>query len=683
MDGTKTQCAELERQLEQERERQSMRQEDGPAPAAAEAPAGAVQVASTREALGSDDSDELKSLREKGEKLGKELRQWQARAEEAEAREGEAKRELESVRESIDAEVSRCNDETNRRYAEDKEKLRAEQAEVQAEAERKSEKQKAEAQKTIDKLILSADETRQEMEHLKEELEDMRGERDGLSTEIEEIKGEGNRLRGELEGSQAKEKALNDKVAELSAQIEQLEAQAAEKEKKILSLEERIAKIKELIKNAKEEAKEEKNQLTLKNKLLETEKKELEDSNRRLQRKLNKGQAETRQHRPARLAGRADKSKPTEGVKDQGEGSSAADDGSVAGRNPSVRSDLMASEGTLINGDEDAGSSVPPAAAHAGEEGVDDNGPATLDRSQSHYGEVRPGSWSSQITDGRFSGSFNGRAPQSWPDSDEGAYSVDSASGGGFKTPVSKSPVQGEAEVSPLEAGPRDADVLAGAQVHGAPKDASDGPPSVPSSLGAASPLGASRGGGMRSVNSNGSSMMRMAADGVGGCPRCKYLELELEDIENRYSLQVAPLTVPGALLASFAVLCGGIFFLYLGWRWPSKVLATGEGMCGRKHPQAVCAPSCVVKNTYNSAHSLIRRRCGSQVQVLKKEVSDQSQQIRRQQVPPEYLKEVVVRYVLSNPVSAPCLPVQQQTTPLVAAVKAAAGRSACVSRER
>ena len=31
----------------------------------------------------------------------------------------------------------------------------------------------------------------------------------------------------------------------------------------------------------------------------------------------------------------------------------------------------------------------------------------------------------------------------------------------------------------------------------------------------------------------------------------------------------------------------------------------------------------------------------------------DQSQQIRRQQVPPEYLKEVVVRYILSNPVSA------------------------------
>ena len=36
----------------------------------------------------------------------------------------------------------------------------------------------------------------------------------------------------------------------------------------------------------------------------------------------------------------------------------------------------------------------------------------------------------------------------------------------------------------------------------------------------------------------------------------------------------------------------------------------------------------------------------------VKKEVLDQSQQIRRQQVPPEYLKEVVVRYILSNPVS-------------------------------
>lgn len=39
-------------------------------------------------------------------------------------------------------------------------------------------------------------------------------------------------------------------------------------------------------------------------------------------------------------------------------------------------------------------------------------------------------------------------------------------------------------------------------------------------------------------------------------------------------------------------------------------------------------------------------------MQVLKKEVMDQTQQIRRQEVPPEYLKEVVVRYVLSNPVS-------------------------------
>jgi hypothetical protein len=41
------------------------------------------------------------------------------------------------------------------------------------------------------------------------------------------------------------------------------------------------------------------------------------------------------------------------------------------------------------------------------------------------------------------------------------------------------------------------------------------------------------------------------------------------------------------------------------------------------------------------------------QVQVLKQEVRDLNEQIRRQQVPPEYLKEVVVRYILSSPVSS------------------------------
>ena len=40
------------------------------------------------------------------------------------------------------------------------------------------------------------------------------------------------------------------------------------------------------------------------------------------------------------------------------------------------------------------------------------------------------------------------------------------------------------------------------------------------------------------------------------------------------------------------------------------------------------------------------------QVGVLKQEVLELNQQLRRQNVPPEYLKEVVVRYILSTPVS-------------------------------
>ncbi len=39
------------------------------------------------------------------------------------------------------------------------------------------------------------------------------------------------------------------------------------------------------------------------------------------------------------------------------------------------------------------------------------------------------------------------------------------------------------------------------------------------------------------------------------------------------------------------------------------------------------------------------------QVGVLKQEVLELNQQLRRQNVPPEYLKEVVVRYILSTPV--------------------------------
>ena len=37
---------------------------------------------------------------------------------------------------------------------------------------------------------------------------------------------------------------------------------------------------------------------------------------------------------------------------------------------------------------------------------------------------------------------------------------------------------------------------------------------------------------------------------------------------------------------------------------------------------------------------------------MLKQEVADLNQRVRRQEVPPEYLKEVVVRYILSSPVS-------------------------------
>ena len=38
-------------------------------------------------------------------------------------------------------------------------------------------------------------------------------------------------------------------------------------------------------------------------------------------------------------------------------------------------------------------------------------------------------------------------------------------------------------------------------------------------------------------------------------------------------------------------------------------------------------------------------------MQVLKQEVMELNQQVRRQEVPPEYLKEVVVQYILSSPV--------------------------------
>src|SRR6056300_848416 len=63
----------------------------------------------------------------------------------------------------------------------------------------------------------------------------------------------------------------------------------------------------------------------------------------------------------------------------------------------------------------------------------------------------------------------------------------------------------------------------------------------------------------------------------------------------------------------------------------------------------SLCVSVCVsYMYAYVNTHLYVNME---QVQVLKQEVSGLNQRVRCQEVPPEYLKEVVVRYILSSPV--------------------------------
>ena len=324
-----------------------------------------------------------------------------------------------------------------------------------------------------------------------------------------------------------------------SAKQETREAQACqpctEKSKKIADLDHRMSSVKQLI----EKAKSENDLLKKEKKELEKEKKELEDTVRKLQRKLKGGESrQQRSGRESRCAVRRQDGDAPGGAGGDAS-SSIADEGFVAGRNPSVMSDSLAvGRAAVLSGDEGAGTGA--------REGIHDISQVDMTRTESISDDARPASWSPQNAERmsepqkQFGSLCNGHVPPAWPDSDDGAYSISSAGGGGPKTPISKSPIHGEAATSPLEPEARaDRDA---AHAHHPSKETSDGPSSVPSSLGGTSPIGG-RSGGMLSVNSNGSVAMRTGTDIGDGDghwrARCRYLEMELEDIENRYTLQV------------------------------------------------------------------------------------------------------------------------------------------------